>query len=99
MTVEEVYTAIADDDIDTLTDWLNEVEVTSKFLKYLDSLCIHCVVQNKLVILKLFVEYAANLQVPWSSSYLLEYAVQLGRRDMTEYLKTRVDTDRNINLI
>jgi hypothetical protein len=43
----------------------------------------------------MFVEYAANLSVPWSSSYLLEYAIQLNRRDMIEYLRPKVDTDRN----
>ena len=94
MTVEEVYTAISDDDTDTLTDWLNEVEVTPRILRFLDSLCIHCVTQNKLDTLKLFVEYAANLEVPWTSSFLMEYAIQLGRSEMMDYLRTRVDTNR-----
>lgn len=99
MTVEEIYTAIEDGDTDSLTEWLNELEVSPSILRFLDSLCIYAVKYNQLDVLKLLSEYAANLEVPWTSSYLLEYAIQLDRRAMIEYLKTRVDTDRDISTL
>lgn len=96
MTIDEVYDAIKEGDTDGLTTWLDALEVSPAILKILDSLCIYCVKYNQLDVLKLFVEYAANITVPWNSNYLLEYAVQLGRRDMIEYLKDRVPSIRNL---
>lgn len=94
MTFDEIYTAIEDGDTESLEAWLSHLEVTPKVLRFLDGLCIHCVVHNQLDVLKLFVEYAANIQVAWTSSFLLEYAIQNGRTAMMDYLRTRVDTER-----
>lgn len=94
MTFSEIYTAIENGDTESLENWLSHLEVTPKVLRFIDSFCIHCVTHNQLDVLKLFVEYAANLQVPWTSSFLLEYAIQKGRNIMIDYLRTRVDTNR-----
>jgi hypothetical protein len=95
MTIDEIYIGIKLGDQTGLQEYLDELPANPTTLKFMDSLCIHAVKWNQLDILKMFVEYAANLSVPWSSSYLLEYAIQLNRRDMIEYLRPKVDTDRN----
>jgi hypothetical protein len=92
MTIDEVYNAIKFGDVDSLTEWLDGLEVTPAILKIIDSLCIHAIKHNQLSTLQLLVEYAANLTTPWYSNYLMEYAIQINRYEMIEYLRPRVSS-------
>jgi hypothetical protein len=92
MTIDEVYNAVKFGDTESLTSWLDELTVTPAILKVVDSLCIHAVKHNQLSTLELLVEYAANLTTPWYSNFLLEYAIQMNRYTMIEYLRPKVSS-------
>lgn len=96
MTFEEIYSAIKYGDSTSIKTWLDGLAVTPKNLQFIDSLCIYCVKEYQLDILKILVDHAANINRPWNSSFLLEYALQLGRQKMIDYLKDKVDTNRAI---
>ena len=89
-----IYTAIKFGDTETVETYLQSIEtVTYPILKKIDNFLAHAVNHSQLEVLKLLVNYNAEINRPFDGSFLLETAIQRGDHAITLYLRGDITDD------